>query len=127
MFQYLFLFISKFLCSERHYYISLLIIIASTIANIYIPPSVTQFLSWWLIYNVNNNKNRIHYFSKTSNENILYLSVLGVEDILVKYKADQKRCNIIEESTNCGIKVSSCFGLWWVSDLSSSRKPCYVL
>lgn len=89
---------------------NLLIIIASIIANIYIPPGVMQIESWWLVYNTNNNKNKIHYFSKTSNERILYLSILGVEDILVKYKADQKRCNIIKESTNCGIKVRSCFG-----------------
>ncbi|KAG8139759.1 hypothetical protein E2320_002514, partial [Naja naja] len=47
---------------------------------------------------------------------------MGVEDILVKYKADQKRCNIIKESTNCGIKaIRAAFNLSQTSSFEELR------
>ncbi|KAL7976983.1 hypothetical protein Chor_008932 [Crotalus horridus] len=47
---------------------------------------------------------------------------MGVEDILVKYKADQKRCNVIKESTNCGIKaVRAAFNLSQTSSCEELR------
>ncbi|ETE68981.1 DNA-directed RNA polymerase I subunit RPA1, partial [Ophiophagus hannah] len=47
---------------------------------------------------------------------------MGVEDILVKYKADQKRCDIIKESTNCGIKaIRAAFNLSQTSSCEELR------
>ncbi|XP_015686989.1 DNA-directed RNA polymerase I subunit RPA1 [Protobothrops mucrosquamatus] len=47
---------------------------------------------------------------------------MGVEDILVKYKADQKRCSVIKESTNCGIKaVRAAFNLSQTSSCEELR------